>query len=281
MWPEEAVVLLFKELTQGDASGFSVSGAGDINQDGLDDLMIGAPYADRNEGESYVVFAPSLSVLMMPTNLTARPLSQTEIRLSWIDQSDNESHFIIGRSTESGRSRTEISVLSEAETGISQTYSDADLKCGTTYYYVVRSHLKPNHNSANTREVSATTAQCSTETRVDAVSTPSSATRQTLTLNASVNGHTKKVDSGTLTFTLKQGSQTVGRAVTSEPVFEGHAQISYPLSANMAPGTYTIETVYSGSDRFASSRSTATLTIEPADSELTDSPPPLSHQLII
>ena len=43
-----------------DASGWSVSGAGDVNGDGLDDVIIGAPGAwldDRNGvGESYVVF---------------------------------------------------------------------------------------------------------------------------------------------------------------------------------------------------------------------------------
>ncbi|MGF1455527.1 MAG: hypothetical protein ACFB6R_09145 [Alphaproteobacteria bacterium] len=44
----------------GDASGFSVSGAGDVNNDGTDDLIIGAPSADPGTrdgaGESYVVF---------------------------------------------------------------------------------------------------------------------------------------------------------------------------------------------------------------------------------
>ncbi|SFF17335.1 integrin alpha, partial [Nitrosomonas sp. Nm166] len=42
-----------------DSSGFSVSGAGDVNSDGFDDLIIGAPGAGPNGGESgssYVVF---------------------------------------------------------------------------------------------------------------------------------------------------------------------------------------------------------------------------------
>ncbi len=45
--------------TGGDWSGSSVSGAGDVNGDGLDDLIVGAAYADPNgnhSGTSYVVF---------------------------------------------------------------------------------------------------------------------------------------------------------------------------------------------------------------------------------
>ncbi len=42
-----------------DQAGFSVSSAGDVNGDGFDDLIVGAPYGDDggiSAGEAYVVF---------------------------------------------------------------------------------------------------------------------------------------------------------------------------------------------------------------------------------
>ncbi len=55
-----------------DRSGSSVSAAGDINGDGIDDLIIGAPYADPNgnrSGRSYVVFGSDAG-LANPFNLS-------------------------------------------------------------------------------------------------------------------------------------------------------------------------------------------------------------------
>jgi|GEM_PF-610308 len=54
---------ILKGIAENDYSGVSVSSAGDINGDGIDDLIIGAPDADPNgnsgAGQSYVVFGSS------------------------------------------------------------------------------------------------------------------------------------------------------------------------------------------------------------------------------
>jgi flavodoxin len=47
-------------INRDDASGWSVSYAGDINGDGIDDIIIGAPYANTNAGQSYVVFGSKM-----------------------------------------------------------------------------------------------------------------------------------------------------------------------------------------------------------------------------
>ena len=59
-------------VAENDQSGLSVSGAGDVNGDGFDDLIVGAPYDDPNgdlSGASFVVFGSAIGVAVELTEL--------------------------------------------------------------------------------------------------------------------------------------------------------------------------------------------------------------------
>ncbi len=80
-----------------DHSGWAVSGAGDVNGDGFDDLLIGAPYADPNgedyAGESYVVFG----TVAFAASLDLSALDGTNgFRLDGIDAYDNSGWSVSG-----------------------------------------------------------------------------------------------------------------------------------------------------------------------------------------
>ena len=71
-----------------DYSGFSVSSAGDVNGDGFDDLIIGAPAA----GETYVVFGKSSG---FTAAIDLSTLDGTNgFRLDGIDAGDNSGHSV-------------------------------------------------------------------------------------------------------------------------------------------------------------------------------------------
>ncbi|MGB4190968.1 MAG: hypothetical protein WBJ81_00250 [Rickettsiales bacterium] len=54
-------------------SGYSVSGAGDVNKDGYEDVIIGAPYANNYAGESYVIYGgASLNDINLATLTSAQ-----------------------------------------------------------------------------------------------------------------------------------------------------------------------------------------------------------------
>ncbi|MBL4686179.1 MAG: FG-GAP repeat protein [Nannocystaceae bacterium] len=58
----------------GDRSGASVSGAGDVNGDGMDDLLVGAAFADPNgpaSGRSYVVFGKATTTAVELSDIAA------------------------------------------------------------------------------------------------------------------------------------------------------------------------------------------------------------------
>ena len=72
-----------------------------------------------------------------------------------------------------------------------------------------------------------------------------------MTLNATVTSPPGVVSQGTETFTVLSGSITIGNPVTVN-VSSGVASATYALPAATAPGTYTIQAVYSGTSFFSS-----------------------------
>ena len=99
---------------------------------------------------------PSTSILLAaPSNLVATPASQTQINLSWTDNSNNESGFKIEQSPNGTSGWTQIATVGINAT----TYSNTGLTCNTTYYYRVRAY-NAGGDSGYSNTANATTVAC-------------------------------------------------------------------------------------------------------------------------
>ncbi|MBU0729153.1 MAG: FG-GAP repeat protein, partial [Proteobacteria bacterium] len=76
----------FRGEAVGDSSGISVAGAGDVNGDGFDDLLIGAKGADSEAGKTYLVYGSSV--------LAGKHLSLADVKFSG-EAADDKSGFSV------------------------------------------------------------------------------------------------------------------------------------------------------------------------------------------
>jgi transcriptional regulator CtsR len=96
---------------------------------------------------------PPSSLPVAPANLSATPVSASQINLTWTDQSTNETGFEIERKTGAVGTYAQIGTTAANIT----TYSDSGRAEGTTYFYRVRA-ANGTGNSAYSNEASATTS---------------------------------------------------------------------------------------------------------------------------
>jgi hypothetical protein len=85
-------------VDEGDDAGSSVSSAGDVNGDGFDDLIVGAPRdespsSSSREGESYVVFGKA-DWALTPSYDLANLDGTNGFRLTGIDSNDRSGHSV-------------------------------------------------------------------------------------------------------------------------------------------------------------------------------------------
>ncbi len=119
-------------------------------------ILVGASYEDNSEGAAYV-FVRDTAPLPDPSNLTATPVSSTQIDLSWSDNSTDETEFQLERSPDGVSSWTSIGTVGANGT----TYSNTGLTCNTTYHYRVRAYRSSdNRYSAYSPAGIATTLAC-------------------------------------------------------------------------------------------------------------------------
>ncbi|MDB6024437.1 MAG: Fibronectin type domain protein, partial [Verrucomicrobiales bacterium] len=111
-----------------------------------------------------MVFIPPAAVPATPSSLIATAIGNSQIDLSWHDNSTNETGFAIFRSTVNGGPYTGIATVGRNVT----TFSNTNLAVGPTYYYVVRSTnylgASPNSNQATPPIPPTITVQPQTQT---------------------------------------------------------------------------------------------------------------------
>ena len=138
-------------------------------------LVVNSQINGTNAAGVFTNVSVSSATPAAPSGLAASVISQTQINLSWTDNSSNETGFYIDRATNSGFTANLVTNSVGANV---TTYNSTGLTANTMYYYRVRAY-NGGGSSTNTSTVSATT--------LPAIPTAPSALTATAASNTQIN----------------------------------------------------------------------------------------------
>jgi hypothetical protein len=152
-------------------------------------------------------YVPTINIPSAPTALNADLASLSKINLTWSDNSNNETGFIVERKVGAGGSYTHLNIVG---TNVN-SYSDTGLSAATDYYYRIKAYNSAG-NSAISNEASAQTPPADVEPPVTTASpvggTYGSAQNVTLSVN----------EEATIYYTTNGTNPTVSSSVYSSPI---------------------------------------------------------------
>jgi hypothetical protein len=164
-----------------------------------------------------------------PSALTANALSQSNIALTWQDNSDNETGFKIERKTGTSGTFAQIATVGPISgVGSGGYYEDAGLTAATTYCYRTRASNTAG-DSSYTSESCATTQQVPVITPPTATTSPATnVTSNSATLNGTVNPN------GTASGAFFQWGTTISYGnLTPNDTSPGSGTTAQPVLANI------------------------------------------------
>ncbi len=129
---------------------------------------------DQYSDYSNVAYTDTLACsLNAPTNLAATALSESQIALTWTDNSAEEDSFRLERSPNGTTDWMEVGSVPTNTT----IYTDTALSCGTTYHYRVRARSGADYYSGYSNTDSDTTQACSLDAPTNLEATALSGTQ--------------------------------------------------------------------------------------------------------
>ncbi|MEM6297475.1 MAG: hypothetical protein AAF740_02175, partial [Bacteroidota bacterium] len=139
--------------------GRSLSSAGDVNGDGITDILLGENGFYTSDSQAYVIFGQRNTTLPVTWTSFEGEVAEKQIKLSWSTVSEvNNSHFVIESSTDGYRYEEAGRVLGSGNAYTKQTYKWSDPRdyLQSRYYRLRQVDFEGTENLSKVIRVSVT-----------------------------------------------------------------------------------------------------------------------------